>query len=228
MFWIALLGLVAIGVVSVFLRWRFPDDAAMQLEGLRQIIVTLLYGGQGTSVARVAEVAEFDARFRDHRVITLVHILAGGAFVALVPLQLSRPIRTRYPAFHRWTGRALIAFAVAGGGTALFFGLGMPFGGPLEAIVIALVGAWLFTSLARAYVAIRRRDVARHREWMLRVVAACIGVTVVRIAGAAADLALTPNGLRAADAFVLALWTGWAATFAVAEWWIRRTRPEPS
>jgi uncharacterized membrane protein len=222
--WVLLIGLAALGVVSVALRWAFPDDAALRLEGLREAILAIVHGKQPVPASRFAELAQFDGRFRDHRLMTLGHILAGGAFVLLAPLQLATPIRERFPAVHRWTGRALIVLAVVGGATALFFGLGMPFGGPGEAAAIALVGAWLFTSLARGYLAIRRGDRVRHREWMLRMVGACIGVSVVRVVGVTTDLTLTPNGLGAPDAFVIALWTGWAATFAVTEWWIRRTR----
>jgi uncharacterized membrane protein len=224
--WVVLVILVSLGATAVVLRWRFPDDLTIQLEGLRQAILAVVYDNPSTSPARLAEAAQFDARFRDHRAITLWHITAGGAFLVLTPLQLLSPIRTRYPALHRWTGRTLIVLSVIAGITGLIFGIGMPFGGPAEAVVIALVAAWLFTSLARGYRAIRRGDTARHREWMLRVVGACIGVSVVRVVGATVDVALTPNGLGATDAFLIALWLGWSVTFAVTEWWIRRTRPD--
>ena len=226
--WIALVGLVALGLVAVALRARSPDDAATQLEGLRQAILLFVYGAQETTPSRLVEIGEFDRRFREHPFPTLGHILAGGTFLLLIPLQLSQSIRTRFPAFHRWTGRVLIVLAFAAGVTALFFGLGMPFGGLAEAAIISAVILWLFVSLGRAYVAIRRGDVERHREWMLRVVAACIGVSVVRVVGAMVDVTLTPNGVHASVAFVIALWVGWAATFVVTEWWIRRTRPDYS
>jgi len=223
--WIALFALVALGLVAVSFRWRFPNDMGVRLEGFRQWVLALIHGNAEPSQARLVEVAQFDARFRDHRLTTFGHILSGRMFLVLAPLQLAGPVRARFPALHRWTGRALIALAVTAGLTGLFFGIGMPFGGSAETVVIGAVATWLFISLTRGYAAIRRHDRARHREWMLRVVGACVGVSVVRVVGALADITLTPNGIRAVDAFVIALWVGWAVTFGVTEWWIRRTRP---
>ena len=226
--WTALIACVALGVVAVGLRLRHPSDAAMQLEELRQTILSIVHDTQVPPGSRLTEVASFDGRFRDHSLMTFAHIVTGGVFLVFVPLQLARPVRDRFPAFHRWTGRTLIALAIVAGMTGLYFGLVMPFGGAGEALAIAIVGAWLFISVARAYAAIRRGEVARHREWMLRAVAACAGVSVVRVVGAVADITLTPNGLRPTDAFIVALWTGWGLTFVVTEWWIARTRnPRP-
>jgi len=72
--------------------------------------------------------------------------------------------------------------------------------------------------------------------WMALIGLVALGVVVVGLrwlfpADAATrlePLRQTPIGVRAADAFVIALWIGWTATFAVTEWWIRRTRPAPS
>ena len=106
--------------------------------------------------------------------------------------------------------------------TALYFGIATPFGGIAEMVVVVPVGIWFPFSMLRAYRAIRRRDIAAHRRWMLRAVAAPIGVTVIRVVGPIADLTLTPLGVPARDTFVAALWVGWALTFAVTEWWVRR------
>ena len=225
MLWIALLLLAALGLASVALRLIYPEDGAAQIEQLRQRILTMVDSTAGQTTARLAELAQFDGRFRAHPVATLLHIVPGGILIALVPIQLSRPIRMRFPSFHRWTGRVLIVVAVITAATALFFGVGMPFGGLGEAIVIAIVAAWFFMSLLRAYIAIRRGDVATHRRWMLRAVAGAIGVSVVRVFGVVVDLTLTPIGLGAADAFVIALWLGWATTIGVTEWWLHHTRP---
>jgi uncharacterized membrane protein len=224
--WIALIVLVALALTSVALRWVFPGDAAAQLEPLRQSIFAMAHIPTGSTTARMMELAQFEGRYQANRLATLVHILPGAIFIALALVQLSRPIRSRFPLLHRWTGRFLMTLAIFTGIAALFFGIGMPFGGPAEAIIIAIVAVWFFTSLVRAYIAIRRGDVATHREWMLRAVASAIGVAVVRVVGVAADLTLTPAGLSAADTFVVALWIGWATTIGVCEWWIYHTRPE--
>jgi uncharacterized membrane protein len=220
--------LVALGIASVALRWAFPADAAAQVEPLRDHILAMLHRATGSMAERQSELAQFDGRYQAHPIAALAHILPGGIFIALLPVQLSRPIRARFPALHRWTGRLLVTLAVVLGAAALFFGVGMPFGGPAEAILVVLVAAWFFTALIRAYAAIRRGDVASHREWMLRAVAVAVGISVVRVVGVATDLTLTPAGLSAANVFVATIWIGWPATIAVCEWWIRHTRPQPA
>ena len=97
--WIALLLLAALGLASVALRLIFPEDGATQIEQLRQRILTMFDSTAGQTTARLAELAQFDGRFV-HPVVTLLHIVPGGILIALVPIQLSRPIRTRFPSFH--------------------------------------------------------------------------------------------------------------------------------
>jgi uncharacterized membrane protein len=65
-------------------------------------------------------------------------------------------------------------------------------------------------------VAIRRHQVACHREWMIRAFALAIGISVVRVVGAAVDLALTPVGVRPAEIFVISIWAGWVIAFGSA------------
>lgn len=226
--WVALILLVALGIASVALRWAFPADAAAQAEPLRDRIFAMLHLATGAMAERRSELARFDGRYQAHPIAVLAHIVPGGIFIALLPVQLSRPIRARFPALHRWTGRLLVTLTVVIGAAALFFGIGMPFAGPAEAILVTLIAAWFFTALIRAYAAIRRGDVASHREWMLRAVAIVVGISVVRVVGAVTDLTLTPAGFSPTSIFVVAIWTGWPATIAVCEWWIRHTRPQPA
>ena len=100
----------------------------------------------------------------------------------------------------------------------------MPYGGPGETAAILLVSGLFLTALIRAFAAIRGKRVALHREWMIRAIAVAIGVSAVRVVGAAFDVALSPAGVRPADVFVLSLYTGWGVTLVAAELWIRYTR----
>lgn len=101
----------------------------------------------------------------------------------------------------------------------------MPFGGLGEAVAIALFGVTLLTAIVVAFVAVRRGQIARHREWMIRVFAFAIAISTIRLAVGAIDAALTPSGYPPADQFVLSVWAGWIITLAGAEAWIRYTRP---
>jgi hypothetical protein len=115
---------------------------------------------------------------------------------------------------------AAIVTAPAG----LYFGLLMPYGGLGEATATVFFGGLFVFSVGRAFVAIRRGQVARHREWMIRAFAIAIGISTVRVVGTAFDIVLTPAGLPPPELFVLSLWTGWTVTLAAGELWIRYTR----
>jgi uncharacterized membrane protein len=156
--------------------------------------------------------------------VARLHVLTGAAFMLFAPLQFVAPIRRRYSGLHRWSGRALLAFGCLAGLSSLYFGLLMPFAGPLEGVAIILAGGLFFLSLARAFLAIRSGDVARHREWMIRTFAVAIGISSVRVTGGILDAALTPAGFSVREVFLLSVWLGWMLTLAGAEIWIRRSR----
>ena len=142
----------------------------------------------------------------------------------MAPFQFWAGLRNRYRRLHRWSGRVLLCVLLASVASALYFGLGVPYAGKSEALLIAVVATLLLTAVGRAFVAIRRGHVARHREWMLRVFAVALGIATARVIGAVLDVALAPVGIRAATAFVLALWLGWGLTVGAAELWIVHTR----
>lgn len=93
---------------------------------------------------------------------------------------------------------------------------------------MSIVSAWYAFATVRAVLAIRNGDVARHREWMLRAIAVPLGVSVIRLAGVALELALVERGLGPELMFQLAIWSGWLSSIGALEVWIRATRPSQS
>lgn len=174
-----------------------------------------------------AELARVDGRFAAHPLLIVMHSVAGGLFLLAAPLQFSARIRRRHLRWHRWSGRVLLVLGVPFVLTGMFFGVLMPYGGPGEVVLIALIGSLFLTAASRAWLAIRRREVARHREWMIRVFALAISISTVRVVAAVLDPALTPAGFHPRTIFVISIWTGWCLTLGVAELWIRRTRLPP-
>ena len=170
-----------------------------------------------------AEYREGARKYSTYPGVALMHVIPGALILAFAPLQFSRRIRTRHPGIHRATGRALLVLAVAAGLSGLFFGLLMPYGGAIEASAIALFGAFFLFAAARAYLAIRRRDVARHREWMIRMFAAALAVAFMRLIAFAFVAIAGVQGLSR-DAAGFTMWAGWLITLAAAELWIRRSR----
>ena len=73
-----------------------------------------------------------------------------------------------------------------------------------------------------AVVAIRRGQMIRHREWMIRFFAIGAGIVVIRLAGPAIIWLVRPAQFR--DVVGLTFWVGWLVSLMVAEGWIRSTR----
>lgn len=222
--WCGVVSLALLGIAAALGRGIFVADFVTRAEPYRQQLFDSLRRDDPHVRQRSEEVARFDSRFAAHPFLTLLHVVPGGVLLILAPFQFSSRVRSRYIEFHRWSGRVLVPVAFATGLSALYFGLLMPYGGLAEAIAIALFGGLFLAAISRAFVAIRRHQVARHREWMIRAFAIAIGISTVRVVGAVLDVALTPAGLRPRDIFVLSVWTGWVLTLGAAELWIQYTR----
>ena len=105
-------------------------------------------------------------RFWPNRPWLVAHIIGGLAAILIGPFQFSTRIRPRYINLHRWSGRTYLAGILLAGGTAFylaFFAQQVSFG--IALFVLAIV--WWFTAGA-AFIAIRRRQIAVHRRWMIR------------------------------------------------------------
>ena len=171
----------------------------------------------------VDETYALDRWFVAHPVLALLHVVPGGLFLTLAPFQFSSRIRTRYIRFHRWSGRVLVLAALPAGLSGLLLGALFPYGGPAAASAVFVAGTLFLAALIRGFVAIRRRDVMLHREWMIRMFSIGIGIATIRV------VALVLFAITRARAEALAgvsFWIGWVLSFAVAELWIRHTRPQ--
>ena len=163
---------------------------------------------------------EFETRFSSRPAMTLLHVVPGALFLSFGLLQFSSRIRNRHIRFHRWSGRVLMVAAIVSGVAGLYFGVVIPVAGFGEASIIALVGAFLILAVVRGFLAIRRGDAARHREWMIRAFAACIAVSTVRVIGGIIQLFMP---MPPVPTIVISFWAGWIVTLGAAEVWIRLT-----
>jgi len=222
--WMSTVVLSLVGVTAAVYRAAYVGDATLRAEPLRERILHTFGRTDPRLADRPDELRRFDSHFAAHPFLTLGHVIPGAVFLAFAPLQFWPRLRNRHRSVHRWSGRVLMCTILVSAAPALYFGLRAPFGGGGETLAIALVATLLLTAIARAFVAIRRGQVARHREWMLRAFALAIGIATTRVVGAVLDVALAPMGLRPATALVLNLWLGWALTVAAAELWILHTR----
>ena len=185
----------------------------------RRTVVLFYPGHLGSGSSSPA--AALDAGFARHIVLTLVHILPGALFLVLGAFQFMAGVRQKHLRFHRWSGRLLVILGLVIGISALVMSYTMNIGGPNETAATTLYAIVFLVCLIKAYRFIRRKQVARHREWMIRAYAVGLGVATTRpIVGAFfAFRRLTPH-----EFFGIAFWLGFTTTFLAAEAWIDYTR----
>lgn len=165
--------------------------------------------------------------FEQYPGITNFHVVPGLLYLAVAPLQFSRTIRTRYPAYHRRCGRLLVTIGLVLGSAALFLGIVIPFSGLPEQIVISVFGLFFLASIVLGYQSARQREFARHREWMIRAYAIGLAVVTMRLIFIPILIAIgNPTEADAVLYSIVSFTTAFVLHSVVAELWIRNTRPK--
>lgn len=167
-----------------------------------------------------------DTFFEPQRLTYLAHLTplmlhVAGAVVALSlgPWQFVRRLRSRWPRVHRMVGRVYVVAVLATGVGGLMLAP-TTYTGRLAGLAFALLAVGTLGSTAMAFVAIRRRQIARHRAWMTRSYAFVFTGVSFRL-----GLVLLPAlGLSFDTAYPLSAWIAWPINLAVAEVLIRRQR----
>jgi len=173
--------------------------------------------------------ASTDDIFARHPILTLIHILPALLFVTLGPLQFNRSLRASHPQWHRVSGRIYLVAATIVGFSALIMSFAMPaIGGIAQAAATTLFSLYFLFALATAFLHIRRREFAPHREWMIRAFAIGLAVATIRpIVGLFVAITIATRGPAALNLhtiFGTAFWIGFLLHATVAELWIRSTR----
>ena len=159
------------------------------------------------------------ATFQAHPVGIYAHVFASVVALALGPFQFSARLRASRTQLHRWSGRAYLGVGVLLGGLSGLYMAPHAFGGVASRLGFGCLAlAWLFTGL-RAFFAIRRRDVASHRRWMVRNFALTFAAVMLRL--------YLPACMATGVAFELAYpviaWLCWLPNLVVAEVLFNRT-----
>lgn len=170
-----------------------------------------------------AQLAGLDAAFAAKPGLTLLHIVPALIFVILVPFQFSRSFRNRHLRAHRWMGRVTMSLGAIVGISALPMSR-HPIGGALEASATLFYDGFFLFSLAKAFIYIRRRRIALHREWVIRAMSIALGIATVRPIMGIFFATSSKTGLSPHEFFGIAFWTGFTLTYVAGELWIRHTR----
>jgi uncharacterized membrane protein len=144
------------------------------------VVGFLVLVGVGVSFAHFQR-EPYNEGFVDHPVVTALHVVLGGAYLALAPFQFVGRIRERWIGHHRRAGRVLVAIGLIVGASALFLALVVPFSGNWERIVNGPFALYLIFALVRGFQHIRAGRVALHRVWMIRAFAIGLAIATMRL-----------------------------------------------
>ena len=162
-----------------------------------------------------------DDRFTGFPTALVVHITGAAVFAIVGTFQFVPGIRRRHRGWHRRAGRVVAAAGLAVAGSALWLTLfyeAQPGSGDLLQVLRLVFGSAMAGCLVLGLTAIRRRDIAAHRAWMIRAYA--IGLAAgTQVFTEGIGGAIFGTGEVRTD---LAKGTGWVINLVIAEWAIRR------
>ena len=165
-----------------------------------------------------AFIPELAESFSVRRVPLLIHTTFGPVALILGVVNLLPAMRRGRWALHRNLGKVYLiagaALGIAGGYLALFAA-----GGLLARLGFFSLAILTLTTLSRGYLAIRKGDVVRHREWMLRSYALIFAAVTLRIWLPLLIIAYQGEFL---PAYRWVAWLAWVPNIIWAEWKIRR------
>lgn len=158
----------------------------------------------------------------------LPHIIAGLVATILGPLQFWPKIRRDYLPFHRLAGRLYVVAVL--GGAAASFGLSLQMPARNAAYAGGLAGlavAWLVTT-GLAFVAIRRKNLTQHKQWMIRSYVVTFAFVTFRLFD---ELLSHRNLVPAHEFYAIMAWACWAVPLLFTEVILQSAeifRPRPS
>jgi uncharacterized membrane protein len=148
------------------------------------------------------------------------HVLFGGIALALGPFQFRRGLLLRSRPLHRRLGLAYVIASALTGVSGMYMAL-YSHGGLVTHLGFGILGFLTLMTALKPYFHIRAREVAPHREWMIRNYALLFAAVTLRI-----ELPLLAISFQAFEpAYRIVSWFCWVPNLLVAEWYIRRSRP---
>jgi uncharacterized membrane protein len=165
-----------------------------------------------------------DHRFTGFPAALVVHIVGAAVFALVGALQFVP--RLRRTSWHRRSGRVLAVAGLTVAASALWLTLrydAQPGSGALLHVFRLIFAPAMAACLVLGFAAIRRRDIAGHRAWMIRAYALGLGAGTQVFTEGLGE-AVFGTGVVAGD---LAKGAAWILNLAVAEWAIRRPLDRP-
>lgn len=162
------------------------------------------------------------------RVAFYAHVVTGSVALLLGPVQFSTRLRRRFTAAHRVSGRIYVAAVAIGGVSGLVIAPSNSAGiiGTLGFGSLAVL--WLATG-AMAFTAARRRELERHRAWMIRNYSLTFAAVTLRLWLPLLIVVFSSRGGSGSEAafdsaYLVVPFLAWVPNLLVAEWLVWRRR----
>ncbi len=175
------------------------------------------------TVAMGIELIPGNGRFFAAPISVTIHILSVSVFCMFGAFQVSSSVRRQNPARHRRTGRVLVPVGMVAALSGLWLTLVYPPGdldGPALFVFRVVFGTAMIVFLWLGFSAIRQRDIAAHRAWMIRALAIALGAGTQVFTHIPLSLF---SDLNREAGRALAMGGGWVLNLSIAEWIIRRS-----
>ncbi|GGS58856.1 membrane protein [Actinokineospora fastidiosa] len=197
-------------------QWRVP--AALVLLSAVPVVAGMV---RTAELASGAEITEANARFFASPVPVLLHIAGVTLYCVVGAFQFVPGLRGRRSAWHRRAGRVLVPSGLVAALSGLWMTLFYPYGpavGDVLTVIRVIFGSFMAVAIVLGLTAVRRRDFAAHRAWMIRAYAVAMGAgSQAVIIGGWMIVAGPPTVL----ANTLLMTLAWLLNLAVAERIIR-------
>ncbi|MFI5895059.1 DUF2306 domain-containing protein [Actinoplanes sp. NPDC051513] len=192
------------------------------------IALTLIPAAGGAirlgSLASGGPVTPDNERFFAMPMPVVLHIIAALIYCLLGAFQFAPRFRRRHPRWHRIAGRVLIPAGLMVALSGVWMTLAYEFP-PVDGLAVKIerliVGGVMTAAIVLAVLAVRKRDIANHRAWMIRAYALAQGAGTQAFTQLPWILAV---GELNATGRAIALGGGWLINALIAEWIIRRNR----
>ncbi len=158
------------------------------------------------------DAASFDV-YWTRRGWLFLHINGGTLALLTGPWQFWTGLRQKHLSIHRWTGRLFLLGVAMGITGAVGLSVTTTFGWAFAVGLMGLAAAWLVTTLM-AYIAIRKRLVALHKEWMIRAYVVTFAFVTFRVLS---DYGPTSRLQPENDRSITIAWACWVVPLAATE-----------
>jgi len=156
---------------------------------------------------------QYGPHFWPRRWWLALHVAGGVIALTTGLIQLWLGLTNRTSTLHRSLGKVYLGAIVMGSIGGFYLALAIQDNAPFAAGLFFLCVAWVVTT-AMAVLAIKRRNVLQHREWMLRSFAVTFAFVTFRVG---VDGLIARQILAPGDALVIMSWVCWAVPLLLLE-----------